>query len=321
MSHFRAKQLWFRRVTRDTLLLLAAVGAPISCKDNVERAENLQPSRKGDRWGYTDRSGEFVIKPKFEACGPFLSGMAPVRSQSKWGFIGARGNFVISPRYDDVTLFFSGLCGVRLGDRFGFMDRRGNIEIPITLEDITRYGFGGGLAAELAPVKKSGLWGFVDRRGAVVIGHQFQEVFPPRGSVTDGIAGVKKDGRWGLIDANGSTVLEYEWDMVVPNGPYERGRSERTIVAFANLGGGWQDGRFSGGQWYWLWEWRNEMKVAEGWLPSGEAVGWLSVSPDTWHMRARGYFEERETPLHQELKPEERGYESGEFELPTGEGS
>lgn len=39
------------------------------------------------KWGYIDKSGEFIIKPKFDDALDFCDGVAPVEVDDKYGYI------------------------------------------------------------------------------------------------------------------------------------------------------------------------------------------------------------------------------------------
>ena len=62
---------------------------------------------KKDEWGFIDKSGEFVIAPKYFDAGPFFNGVAPVsiekegmREHCGWGFIDKNGREIVPLEYD-----------------------------------------------------------------------------------------------------------------------------------------------------------------------------------------------------------------------------
>ena len=55
----------------------------------------------------------------------------------------------------------------------------------------------------LIPIKKDGLWGYLDMGGAVAIAPQFTEA----GSFREGVAAVKVSGKYGYIDRTGKELL------------------------------------------------------------------------------------------------------------------
>jgi hypothetical protein len=57
--------------------------------------------------GYIDKSGEWVIEPRFFTASSFgVNGLAPVSNQEqKWGFINESGEWVIEPRFAGCAAF------------------------------------------------------------------------------------------------------------------------------------------------------------------------------------------------------------------------
>lgn len=74
-------------------------------------------------------------------------------------------------------------------------------------EDIGFYG-----EYDMCPVKRNGLWGFVDHTGQLTIPCEWDGV----GMVFQGRASVYKDDRWGAIDKAGNILVPCEWDYLVP---------------------------------------------------------------------------------------------------------
>ncbi|EPS6017597.1 WG repeat-containing protein [Campylobacter coli] len=49
-----------------------------------------------------DRSGKFVIKPKFDSIWDFSEGLAKVKLNGKYGFIDKSGKIIAKPKFDDI---------------------------------------------------------------------------------------------------------------------------------------------------------------------------------------------------------------------------
>lgn len=49
------------------------------------------------RWGYINKSGTMVVKPRFERALGFSQGRARVRVGDKWGYIDRKGVFTWQP--------------------------------------------------------------------------------------------------------------------------------------------------------------------------------------------------------------------------------
>ncbi|MCB9169497.1 MAG: WG repeat-containing protein [Flavobacteriales bacterium] len=68
-------------------------------------SEGLCDGKQGDVAGFFDKTGHWVIEPKFEAVRDFKNGLAAARQGGMWGFIDKTGKWVIEPRYDAVKDF------------------------------------------------------------------------------------------------------------------------------------------------------------------------------------------------------------------------
>ncbi len=101
--------------------------------------EGLAPRERdvgGWRWGFIDRTGAWVIEPRFLWAEPFSEGLAPAREEGVCGFIDRSGAWAIEPRFTHVEGFREGrawaaarLTGFGRYDlartRAGFIDREG----------------------------------------------------------------------------------------------------------------------------------------------------------------------------------------------------
>ncbi|MEQ9412111.1 MAG: WG repeat-containing protein [Fuerstiella sp.] len=81
-------------------------------------------------------------------------------------------------------------------------------------------------SVQLAPVQleKSGLYGYIDRRGYFYISPQYEFAC----EFSDGRASVKVDGRYRVIDSSGKFIIEQQYDWI---GPY---RFNRALVRLDN---------------------------------------------------------------------------------------
>ncbi len=169
----------------------------------------LFPVKAGDKWGYIDHKGKYVINPQFEDAGLFRCGLARIEnSDGKIGFINEKGNYVILPNYIDATPFSSDVAFVvEEGGHITCIDKKGNEKFKLQEAKRAKW-FTEGLAAF---VNKDGKWGFVDKSGEIVINPQFDNVHPFR----EGLAAVcNKDGQWGFIDKSGALVINYQFEQV-----------------------------------------------------------------------------------------------------------
>jgi hypothetical protein len=104
-----------------------------------------------------------------------------------------RGNAAL-PRFEDIGWhdykFSEGLAAVKLGDKWGYIDRRGRVVVSPRFDSANNFSEG------LAVVEVNKKKGFIDRRGCWVI--------PPRFALADrfseGLASVNVGYRYGMND-------------------------------------------------------------------------------------------------------------------------
>lgn len=166
--------------------------------------------------GYIDKSGNFIIKDKFYSALDFSEGFAAVQLKETmlWGVINKKGEFVIEPKYKGIGSFKDGLAGVKIDDKYGFMDINEKIIIQPQFDWIK--DFNDGYAAVAKKVDKNDTlstpkykWGFIDKKGNLVIDYKYDEVFSFENGVSKVFIG-KEQSSWkeGYIDKTG----EYIWE-------------------------------------------------------------------------------------------------------------
>jgi hypothetical protein len=122
--------------------------------------------------GYINPKGEWVIEPKFDAGKDFdhVSGMMRVKSGDKWGYSNKSGD--VSYMYDSELFedFSDGLARGKKGDKFGFFNNK--MEWAIQPQYDGARDFKNGYAS----VKMGELWGVIDKTGNWVIKPKFDEI-------------------------------------------------------------------------------------------------------------------------------------------------
>lgn len=171
-----------------------------------------------DEWALIDKSGKEVTKKhfdSFDSYGMFSEGLVAVKVKKKYGFIDRNGKFIIKPKFDYADNFSEGLASVRIGCNYGYIDTKGKIVIQ------PQYSFAGkfsdGLASaslaksnginvrskgknyQLCSFRHPGLIGYVDKTGKMIIEQQFGFGF----DFSNGIAQVSFGEPWDVIGAIG----------------------------------------------------------------------------------------------------------------------
>lgn len=137
--------------------------------------EGLCVIAKGGKNGVIDKTGKWVIEPKYAEIGPFSEGLAWFVEGGKAGFLDKTGRIVIQPTWEldeDYELvpvgdFRSGLAWFREGKgetaREGYIDKTGKIVIPAKF--IVAYDFENGIAEVFTEDHKQA---YIDTKGNVI---------------------------------------------------------------------------------------------------------------------------------------------------------
>jgi hypothetical protein len=176
--------------TGKTILSRSTNDLSLSVYEDARFSEGLAvayDNAKG-KYGFIDRSGEFIIKPMYKAAAPFSEGLARVAvvdgGKEKLGFINHDGQFVIPPKYNtdadfsrNSTDFSEGLASVSEGlnptlmeeAKFVYVDKTGEIILP------TDFFYAGPFREGRAVVydAEKDKWGYIDRTGRRVIRLQY----------------------------------------------------------------------------------------------------------------------------------------------------
>jgi len=180
------------------------------------------------KWGYINRQGEVVIKPRFLVAGDFSDGLAAAfRSKDGNGYINEKGQLVFAdPEGCFCTRPFSeGLAAFSVGtgrdEKWGFLDKTG--KVVIEPKYVEAWDFSEGLARVAVGGEwnlnqdryRGSTWGYVDRSG-----HEI--VKPTMSSASDFSGGLAlivrpldksspEENRYAYIDKTGKIVFRLEY--------------------------------------------------------------------------------------------------------------
>lgn len=189
-----------------SLVICSLFAFCISCSNNSSL--NLIPVKSGEKWGYINKKGEYVITPQFQDAGFFYSGLARVVSaDGKIGYISEDGKYAIPAKFKSGTHFVDGLAFVVSdGGHPSCIDKSGETKFQLKQAKYV-LSFSEGLAMFATTNKKIG---FADKTGKVVINPQFEDARP----FSEGFAAVIQDKKWGFIDKTGKIVINPQFDGV-----------------------------------------------------------------------------------------------------------
>lgn len=207
-------------------------------------SEGLAAVRIGDRWGFVNAAGEFVLPLRYESCFSFGQGLAAFLQGGKYGYVDRRGSVVIPPRFDNAASFSEGLARIEIDHKSGYIDMNGTIVIA------PRYALAGDFHDGLAMVRLewgSGGWGFIDRQNRMIVPAIYSEVE----DFSEGMAQVARQDdsdkeRWGFVDTSGKLVIAARYAYsgrfseglaFVPDGFIDKqGRLAIPATAYADAG-------------------------------------------------------------------------------------
>lgn len=145
--------------------------------DSVEFfSDGLAALYKNGKSIFINKQGKTVLTSKHYVM-PFSEGLAVVRMENergkiKYGFMNKKGKIVIKPKYDYVESFQNGLALVYKGpdysnDKCGLINKKGKEILPVKYEEI-KFLFGDLLAVKVGD-KQGEKWGIATKKGKEIV--------------------------------------------------------------------------------------------------------------------------------------------------------
>ncbi|MGZ4160244.1 MAG: WG repeat-containing protein [Neobacillus sp.] len=184
-----------------------------------ERAVYLYPASVkeigGNKWGYINARGKFILPPSFDHAGDFQdNGLAIVRIMDRTGIIDSKGYFIVRPKYDTINPFSEGRASVIDHQGFKVIDESGKEITSKAYSYIGDYKEGRALIAD-TDANGQYLYGYLNRRGKEVLPLSYVSA----SDFNKGKAIVKmKNESYALIDLTGKVVKSYSYPTVMNYG-------------------------------------------------------------------------------------------------------
>lgn len=178
---------------------------------------------RDEKCGYIDATGKWVLPRKFDYAAPFdRNGLAMVKIGKKYGLIDTTGSYATPPDYDiifNARHAEAPYYPVKKDGLYGFLDDRGKVLFPLVFERAAPFSRSG-----LAAIKQGGKYGFIDTDGHIAIKPGFEAV----GAFGEnGLAPAKQGGKWGFITRTGAWAIQPGFDEA--NSFYGSNRAEVRI--------------------------------------------------------------------------------------------
>lgn len=137
---------------------------------NMEEVK-LTPKWNGNKEGYIDDDGNWIIDPVFDTALHFEGDIARVEVDGKWGLINRYGGWIARPEFNSIYSFEDGVAATCGHKKWGLIDRSGEWVVPPAFDDLGGFSFG------LSTAMVDGYYGYIDKTGNMVIEPQFNMAF------------------------------------------------------------------------------------------------------------------------------------------------
>ena len=175
----------------------------------------LVPVRVGEKWKYLNDSGKDAKIGTFDMASSMFDGVGAVKKGDTWQLISTDGKAINSDKYSDVAFdkfgcHTDGSCYIAaVGSEYAVYSPSG--EKTTSLAGVSAVNVGRYSEPFAYQDKSSGLWGYMDCSGNVVIKPAFAEAK----GFSNGYAAVADDeGLWGIIDVAGVKVTDCEFYFI-----------------------------------------------------------------------------------------------------------
>lgn len=182
------------------------------------------------KWGLIDKSGNYLIQPRFTEIREFEGDVSWVSDNYVWGLVNKKGEILLKPEMGVVGNFSEGLAWVERDGLRGYVDKTGKVIIPL------RYTVGMGYYDErgmyVSPYDNylGRYSGYTDRYVKRISQYydysyepayrynsntstEFLSASQNNGNFSGGLAAAYENQKWGYINKSGKFAIEpqYEW--------------------------------------------------------------------------------------------------------------
>jgi hypothetical protein len=188
----------------------------------------IEPGWDGKVVGFVDcKSGKVVVKPQFEQVYNFYDGLAAFRPKkgNKYGFIDKTGAVVVKPIFEDFEKYRHGVAAVKTSEYGALIDKTGRI--IFRSGNAQPHWIGIGYVAEQSGkqgvVNEKGEWiikpefervaEFTETRHYKPFGYYIEDEEPDAKQV-DTYFKVRQNDRYGVIDANGKQCIPAKFSQI-----------------------------------------------------------------------------------------------------------
>lgn len=123
----------------------------------------------GRKSGYIGVDGKPIIPIVYSEIGGFNGGeLAPFKQNGMWGYLNRNGKVVVKPKFENAYGFNFGFAAVKVNGKWGFINPDGKLEIPAVFDSDTYGGFGGFSDCGIATIPWLGKYRYIDKSGKFI---------------------------------------------------------------------------------------------------------------------------------------------------------
>lgn len=172
--------------------------------------------------GFIDKTGKLVIPVKYDVADGmeggdyknFSEGLVLTYKNGLYGYMDKQQKLVIPHKYEHALDFSDGAAVVLDNGLFGAIDKTGKVIVPI------KHIYVGSFSSGLAPIavensKGENRYGFINKKGEVVIKPVWMEVYGFSESLAAVRLGNDNASKWGVINTKGDYVVKPKHDEVL----------------------------------------------------------------------------------------------------------
>lgn len=186
--------------------------------------------------GYVDTKGRVVIKPQYKNAVGFSENIALVTDKDGKGFaIDRKGQKIFDFKSSQMSFyqsFHNGMLIFYTTENYepGCLNSKGEKAISPS----SKFNTIGLFEGEVASAKEGEYWGFINKKGDILIRAKYQNV----GFYNSEFACVQDKDKVGIIDYNGETLCDFKYDEVLSfyNGKYAYAKSHNYYVLIDKTG-------------------------------------------------------------------------------------
>lgn len=172
-------------------------------------------------WGFMDKRGEIIVRPRFTNVDRFQGGLACVAIGDKWGYINKTGRIIIPVQFRVAFDFSEGLAAVALpGQKMGYIDKTGKWVIKPRFDNAAPF-LGGVASVQTTVSHGHATGGSIDKTGRMV---DVKRTFPVAEfgasslDFSEGLSifNTERNRKWGYIDTKGHIVIPQQFESAYP---------------------------------------------------------------------------------------------------------